>query len=219
MIKKDYILQIIEEIANFLKDINRLLNDEKIEDAETYTDEVMQKFLGLSADTIKILPYEQLISFMRMDREIGNEKCIVLGVLLTKKGDIAELKNDFDESYNYYLKALNILTEVFDKDEDERLKEHFSKIDYLIDKLQKYEFSNELNDKIIKYYEFSGKYDKAEDMIYDSLGENNWDKTLIIEGINFYERLLNKKENELVKGNLPIDEVKQGLAILKEKLT
>ena len=35
-------------------------------------------------------------------------------------------------------------------------------------------------------------------------------------GIAFYERLINKDQTELQKGNLPIDEVLEGLAKLKK---
>lgn len=218
MIKRDYILKIIEGLGQFLKKVKELLTEGKYEGAEVTVDEAMQKLLGLSAETINILPYEELISFMNMDKEVGSEKCIILATLLTQKGDVLALKNDSDGSYNYYLKALNIFTEVFDEDEDVRLKEYFSKIEYLIDKLNKYVISKELNEKIINYYEASGKYDKAEDLMYDLLEESNWNKTLVMEGINFYERLLGKNENELIQGNLPIDEVKQGLAALTKKI-
>ncbi|MDP4179304.1 MAG: DUF6483 family protein [Bacillota bacterium] len=219
MIKNDYILKIIEAIGDFLKRIVELLSKEEFIDAENEMNETMQRLSGLSADTVEVLSYEQLISLMKLDWETGNNKCLVIGIILTKKGDKAALMNDTDKSCNYYFKALNILINTFDTDVDERLTKYFSFIDYLIDKLEEYEFSLELDEKILKYYEYISRYDKAEDLLFDMLEKNNWDQSLVISGVQFYERLLEKDEDELVNGNLPIDEVKQGIEDLKVKLT
>ncbi len=78
-----------------------------------------------------------------------------------------------------------------------------------------YEIPLNIKEKLFRYYEFTGKYDKAENILYELIEE---DSNYINEGIRFYIRLVSKSEDELKKGNLPKIEVNEGLTYLKEKL-
>ncbi|HEY5589028.1 MAG TPA: DUF6483 family protein [Candidatus Paceibacterota bacterium] len=76
----------------------------------------------------------------------------------------------------------------------------------------------------INLYEISGAYDKSEDILYkllESIDKKDIEmyRYTINEGIKFYEDLLNKNDKELKKGNLPRNEVIDGLNELKKKLT
>jgi len=60
-----------------------------------------------------------------------------------------------------------------------------------------------------KFY-YEGHYDKAEDLIFDELEKNN--SLEIYEAtIEFYNSLLKKDDEDLIKGKLPRKEIYQGL--------
>lgn len=60
-----------------------------------------------------------------------------------------------------------------------------------------------------KYYH-EGNYDKAENLIFDTL-ESNKSFEIYELGIEFYNSILEKDDSELIKGNLPRGEIYQGL--------
>lgn len=90
-----------------------------------------------------------------------------------------------------------------------------------VDKLlEKIVIEEDLSDvqryRLFKYYWVIGQYASAEDLIYFMVKNSNSaaKETYIKEGINFYKDLLLKSDNELTIGNLPRDEVNEGLAEL-----
>ena len=70
---------------------------------------------------------------------------------------------------------------------------------------------------LILYHEHQGEYSKAEDCLFE-LVENGCEEAIQV-GESFYSRLLNRTDQELKRGNLPLSEVNEGLQELKAKLT
>jgi len=70
-----------------------------------------------------------------------------------------------------------------------------------------------LLEKVFRYYERMGRYDRAEDVLYEILEVK---PEFSNEGVQFYERLLKRSDEELVKGNLPRDEVLEGMQEMKK---
>ena len=78
--------------------------------------------------------------------------------------------------------------------------------------LKQYKIPKETNQLLFRYYEFAGQYDKAEDVLFKMIMINNKDE-MVGEGFAFYERLKGKTLMELEDGNLPLDEVIEGLEV------
>ena len=66
-----------------------------------------------------------------------------------------------------------------------------------------------LQKKLLQYYELKGDFARAEDILFN-LAETGGND-IYEYGINFFNRLLEKANNELSKGNLPRIEVEAGL--------
>lgn len=95
------------------------------------------------------------------------------------------------------------------------------KIERLLIKMDKNQFSFELNRKLQRYYYLVGNYAKAEDLLFkliEDVIDLDIHKELLTEGINFYENLLGKTDLELEKGNLPRDEVVDGINAIKQEM-
>lgn len=94
------------------------------------------------------------------------------------------------------------------------------KIDKLLNLLN-YESSilAELNEKIFKYYRITGRYSEAEDLLYTMIGKSNYmnKKRWVEEGNIFYKNILNRTDAELESGNLPRNEVLDGINELNKK--
>src|SRR5213076_534213 len=66
--------------------------------------------------------------------------------------------------------------------------------------------------RLFRYLEDRGLYATAEDALYEWLDLNDTDA--LKEAVMFYERLSQKSDEELVRGNLPRSEVEEGRASL-----
>ncbi|MCY7361056.1 MAG: DUF6483 family protein, partial [Ignavibacteria bacterium] len=88
-------------------------------------------------------------------------------------------------------------------------EKYYPKINELISNLSSTDFSDEMNIKIIDYYEFSLQYSKAEDKIFDLLETQN--PEIKSKAISFYKKLITRSDEELLKGNLNREEVEAGL--------
>ncbi|MBY6777408.1 DUF6483 family protein, partial [Clostridium botulinum] len=62
------------------------------------------------------------------------------------------------------------------------------------------------------------KLDKAEDMLFYIIDKSNNDKSNIEMGLEFYNKLKQRPEEELIKGNLPLEEVEDSYLELSKKL-
>jgi len=90
-------------------------------------------------------------------------------------------------------------------------------IQELLNKLGEYELPIEIQEKLFSYYENVGKYDKAEDVLFDVLDTHSANGEMIERGRAFYTRLQARSDVELLMGNLSRTEVAEGSAQLEAK--
>ena len=176
---------------------------------------VTKKLLGIDRTFINNLSNEQLFNIIDPDKKLIAPKSYLLGVVLKEESEIYELQGDEDTSVKLYQRSLYMFLTGIEFSNKIIEEDHLKKIETIIDKLKDYEIPQDLQVKLFRFYEFTRKYDKAEDMLYELIEK---DSKFTSEGIQFYERLLDKSEEELIKGNLPNAEVEEGLINLKEKL-
>jgi len=62
-----------------------------------------------------------------------------------------------------------------------------------------------------------GKYSQAEDALFEMIEAEDAGEGIVEQGIAFYTRLQQKSDAELLAGNLPREEVAEGLAHLKAR--
>lgn len=67
---------------------------------------------------------------------------------------------------------------------------------------------------ILKRLANDGEYNKAENILFEAIRKNNT-REIYQVAINFYSLLLEKSDEELVKGNFSREEVYQGLEDIK----
>jgi len=70
---------------------------------------------------------------------------------------------------------------------------------------------------IFRFFEINGQYDKAKDVLFEMIKTNKDD--IVNEGFTFYHRLKMKPPVELENGNLPLDEVIEGLKVYQNLLS
>ena len=89
---------------------------------------------------------------------------------------------------------------------------YIDKIQLIIKKIIDYELPVHIRFKLFQYYEIINNYAKAEDLIIELI---EIDPVFKREAVEFYERLIQKSDDDLLTGNLPREEVLEGLTSLE----
>jgi hypothetical protein len=219
MMQKDYILRMIQQLSRVLIHILHLREIKDYGGALTYIDDVFKQALGFSSDLINSVPDETLLAMLTSFDALDIEKCFLAANLLKAEGDIYVDQGDFDTSYYRYSRSLYLFLAILLSDSSINDPDIFVGIEGLLDTLEDYELPADIKIQLFKYFERTGRYSRAEDVLFDLLEvddeENEPERSLVEQGIAFYERLLKKKDTELVAGNFSWEEAREGLAQLK----
>lgn len=214
MLKRDY----KKEIENSLKVIKEkvdeaLITKEKKEALELINRE-LRAIVGLDINTVDTLSFESVKDLLSRERQYNSERYIALAEILRLRALLCE---DIDGKIYYNYKALLAYKEGFEDDEflDDDYKNNVYSI---IEELSKYELSLEEDEAIFNVYEAMKEFDNAEDKLFLMIKKSNKSLEIVNKGIEFYNRLLDIDEEELINGNLPIDEVKDSLAEIEKYL-
>ena len=219
MMQKDYILRMIQQLSRVLIQILHLREIKDYEGALTYIDDVFKQALGFSSDLINSVPDETLLAMLTSFDVLDIEKCFLVANLLKAEGDIYVDQEDFDTSYYRYSRSLYLFLAILSSDSGINDPDIFLEVEGLLDKLEDYELPAEIKIQLFQYFEKTGRYSRAEDVLFELLEaddqENEPENSLVDQGIAFYERLLRKKDTELAAGNFSWEEAREGLAQLK----
>lgn len=208
MLQRDYFMRMTEMLAAVLAKV--IFNKEKknYEDAQMEIETAAKTIVGLDLNIIKILSAEDIINLMKTSDVYGG-RCLVSAELLNEYADINVEKNLIEDGRNFYLKSLWLYSEAILSKELPQPENYFQRVNMLLKKLSDVEFPATLMQKLFEYYEFSGQYSKAEDILFELI--DNGSEGIYETGISFYKRLQLKSEDELLRGNLNHEEVEESL--------
>lgn len=210
MLKRDY----HKEIVNSLKIVNDIIDEAVLsmdkKKASIIIEEQLKGLVGLNIETITTLSFDSIRDIITRENELNFEKYIALGELLRLQGKLDISFNDIADGVFYYCKSLKAFNEAMDL-EGELEEDIINSIKIVNEYLSNYELNYEDSITLFKSYYILGKYDKAEDNLYEII-KNNKDNNNIIEiGIGFYNKLKELSDEDLIRGNFSRDEIDEGI--------
>jgi tetratricopeptide (TPR) repeat protein len=215
MYQKDYLLRITESAARV---IAQVVSGRKIEDYQgilSLIDEQFRQTLGMGLGFVHSVSEETLLSLLTSLGTLDTEKCWLTATLLKAEGDIYSAQGDTDEAYYSYLKSLDLFLIVLLDAHNISNSDDFPEVENLLSELEAYDLPEKTKEMIFRYYEKTGRYARAEDMLFEMLEANPANSDLFASGAAFYERLKKKSSADLAAGNLSRDEVEEGLERLR----
>lgn len=217
MIRRDYILRMVQEFAEALARIRALKNDEQLGQAGVLTDVEFKRLTGIDSAALLKLSETELLARL-IDAEplhAVREKIFFLTTLLKEAGDIAAAEGRATESRACYLKGLHLLLDNLLRGDAFEQPEFVPKVDLFVESLD--ELPTQTSALLMEHFERTGQFGKAEDSLYAILHGNVNNDLALNFGISFYERLLGQSDSQLADGNLPRVEVEAGLQELRNK--
>ena len=209
MIRKDYIMRMIEQLAQVMAKVMSYKQAQNFERAEEELNLAAEQFFGLKPELLDSMSAEDLISFLQLDHVLNSQKCLILAEILRGKAELAELTRDPAKTDQVYSKSLRCYLQAFTVDRDLRKRETTEKIDFLLNKTKNNKLSPDFQFRLFRYCEQVGRFAKAEDILFD-LAESRH-PNIYSEGVSYFKRLLAKSDDELIRGELPREEVEEGL--------
>jgi len=215
MVNKDYILRMAEKFGRAMAIILHLRAYNKYEEALITVDDLLLQTTGLPSSFINSVSDEMLIQAISPLGTLNVEKCLWIAVLLKAEGEIYDDQGKSNESYYRYLKALHLYLLALSRETIAPDASIYTNIQELLNKLADYELPISTQEKLFPYYEHTGKYDKAEDVLFELIEASTEKSVFIEQGRAFYARLEAKNDYDLERGNLSREEVMEGLVQLE----
>ncbi len=216
MSQRDYILRIAEEFGRALAQVlyNRQIQDYAA--AHKLLDEQCKQAFGMGIGFMRSVPDETLLSMLTSFDTLDTEKCWLLAILLKEEGDIYQDQGNASESYYSYVRSLNLVLEVLLRDTTINGTTTVPELEDLLSRLSEFELPARTRLLLFRYFDRTGKYARAADVLFEMLEAGDPDGDLREQGTAFYQRLMKKSDAALSAGNFSREEVKKGLARLEK---
>ncbi len=93
---------------------------------------------------------------------------------------------------------------------------YFVETEEILARLDAYELPVKTKRQVMEYYEKTGRYARAEDLLFELVETEPANAELFTQGLAFYARLQQKSDAELVAGNFSRAEVEEGMEQLAQ---
>ena len=214
MLRRDYILRMIEEWGAMLRRTRKQIEAGDHPGASEELDKAFLELVGTGAEAVSRLSETELLARLTMEgpTHVVREKALILVGLLQQAGEVHVAAGREAQGQECWIKALDVLLTLQLQDADFELPEFVPKIDWLRDELSGVELPLQTLAALWRHYERIGAYGRAEDALAELLEAEPANPDLIVEAKAFYQRLLQQSDSNLEAGNLPRTEVEAGLA-------
>lgn len=218
MFKRDYLMRQFDMMALVILRMAGLLNEKKPDAALAVIDEELERLTGFDSHTLGHLTNHEIVTGQRVGETAAESRArqIVLATLLARAGEIHDLRGSEDDHYHCTLAALDLLISLPAADDLLDLPAETPTVDGLVGVLAEYGLPPDTHLRLFRYYEESGQYAAAEDLLFEMLDAEPDSEEVREFGVNFFHRLLAQPDAALEDGNLPRAEVEAGLAELED---
>jgi len=219
LFRRDYLMQQIEQMTLVLHRILFHKEQQQPGKAQELLEEACRHVLGMNPRALAALSGRDILQLLTYNGAVDHGRAVAVAALLLEQGALDEERGDEAEAYALYVKALDVLLELLDgaaDDEARELRELASpQIGKALGLLAGTFLPVALKRRLLGYWEETGEYAKAEDMLFwwleDVRDEPAERERALAAGEAFFERLLERSEDELAVGRFSRAEAEEGL--------
>jgi len=213
MIRRDYILRQIEQFVAMLAKIAGLAKNEQWQEASSSVAGEFQRLTGVDGSGVLKMSETELLARLIQGEPtlLVESKAFMLATLLKTNGDLVAAQGRMEECRQYYLKGLQLLLDTFGRNEISERPDFVPAVEAFLTGLRDTPLPLPTGAMIMRHYEQTGEFGKAEDTLFGLLDAEPASVELLDLGAAFYRRLLGSSDEALTAGNLPRAEVQAGL--------
>ena len=220
MIRRDYLLRQIEQFVAMMAKLAGLAKAEQWQEASAVTAGEFQRLTGMDAwEVVRLSETELLARLIQGEpTHVVESKAFMLATLLKTNGDLIAGQGRLEESRQYYLKGLHLLLDTFGRSEITERPDFVPAVEAFLAGLRDAPLPVKTNARLIRHYEQTREFAKAEDALFATLDVAPPSPELLELGASFYQRLLDLSDDALMAGNLPRAEAEAGLAEFRAQM-
>jgi hypothetical protein len=209
---QDYIVRQIALFARVLSRVLGLAREERYDEALDAVEAALRALAGEDPDA----PIAKTAWLPRPFPEATTtfeerEKAMMTSRLLREAAAIHAARGEARESYASTVQALDLMLAIHLNGRDVAVPEYAPTVDALHAELSDYVLPNATAEMLVHYYEQTGAYARAENVLFDLLDTNEDPQRIADTGAAFFTRLMDLSDSELEAGGLSRDEVQAGL--------
>lgn len=209
MIERDFIKRLIQQLSQVLAQILFHKKNKDWQKAQMVIDVAGKQLLGLNPDLRDSLDGQTLVEMLSYNNEIDHEKCLTLAMLLAEQANVLKNTTNQDtEIFSALQKAVILFRAAFQNKELLK-KNSIQSAVFVCDELNEFELGTDSLLEMHYIYIAIGELAKAEDALYLLQQKGMQDINSIAD--DFYRTLLKKDDHTLKKGNLPREEILDGI--------
>ena len=220
MIRRDYILNAIEEFAAVLAKILGLTKEADWQGAFAAATQEFQRLAGV--DALQALRMSETELFARLIQggptHVAENKTFMLATLFKATGEIMAGQGRTDESRQHYLKGLHLLLDTLDRTAIGERPDFVPTVESFLTGLSDSPLPTQTNVMLMHHFERAGEFAKAEDALFAIAAAEPPGAELLEFGAAFYQRLLSRSDAALIAGTLSRAEAQAGLADFRAKM-
>ncbi|WP_136609066.1 DUF6483 family protein [Paenibacillus dokdonensis] len=215
MFRKDYILQMVEDMVEMVGKVFGLKQQKKYAEALWEIDDLLSKDFRLNSKLLNSLSVEDMIDMFRLGGAIEADKLQSIARLLEEEGGVYLDMGYKDEGLTRLMKSLHLYLYADLHGADHSMLKLPDRVTDLKEQLKGYRLPAKTDKLLLGYEEEQGHYDEAENALFRLLDQHEMTEE---EGLTFYQRLLMRSDDELKAGGLPRTEVEEGVEELQRKV-
>lgn len=217
MLSEDRFLLMLNLALTGLLNAVRLRTAKRYQEAMDVIQHTLEEFFGLDIDVLNQVDDTSLLESMRQDGELDLERVAMAADLFREAGILYTTQNRPLEAQTNKVRALYFYLEVVLNSEGEIPEELGEKIEELYAALGIKQVSIETQLSLYYYFDRQGSYREAQTALNELVLNDQLQEEMIEEGLEFYERLLGKSNQELEAGGITRAEVEEGVRRLSRK--
>jgi len=212
MIRNDYIMRLIEQFVRILSELISKQKSLTTEQIYTELDKAAINYLSLDLELLNKMTWTELLHFFTHNEERDAARCYIAAEMILTYAYLNKRHMDIPEPR---IKALALYLEAITTSPELQKSEYFNKVNDVLEKVSAVEIPEDLKLILFRFYELTNEYGRAENILFEltELAIPDLEKI----GIDFYQRLLKLSDQELAAGNLPREEVQEGMQTFRQK--
>lgn len=217
MVRKDFILRIIEQLVAVIHEMAGLKARQDYTAALKLLEKTYPQLTGLDGDVLRGAELATLLQLLSFAGELDLSKVVAAAELLKEEGDLrADMGNEL-LAYACYDRALFLFVTLVERHGPMLLDGRIARVDAVADAIAVYALPAATGRRLFDYYRLTHRYADAEDWLFRVLAANPDDGELLQVGTAFFEDLLRRGEHELSMGGITRAEIEAGLQELRER--
>jgi hypothetical protein len=211
LLERDYILRLIEQLAQALARILRFKSSGSTEEAEQELSKLGESAFGLSLDLLLAMSVDDLMRLQSAGEKPDFDRLALLGRFFKERGCV---ESESWRAVRFFDKALRLWVIVLEQPTAKAMILHGEALRDLLSRLERAQLLEETRLELWRAYELTGDFARAENQLEELLQVDF--QRFAPAGAQFYQRLLDRSDEELTAGNLPRDEIEEGLLRLEK---